>query len=73
VSTGALKGHIKFARFGAIDALTPFPYRSGQFEIVISLNAASLSAVVLDDMQKPAPGATVTGPGPPYRQRFLDL
>jgi hypothetical protein len=73
VTTGGLKGYIKFARFGAIDALNP-PFRidgTGQIEIVISLNSGSLAAIVLADAQKPASGATVVlVPDPPYRQRF---
>ena len=73
VDTPGLKSYVKAARFGAIDALNP-PFHiggPGQFDIIIGLNAGSVDAVVLDDSQKPLPGATaVLVPDPPRRQRF---
>jgi protocatechuate 3,4-dioxygenase beta subunit len=73
VNAGGLKGYLKTARYGALDALNP-PFRidgPGQLEIAISLHSGSLDAVVLDDNQKPFPGATVVlVPDPPRRQRF---
>ena len=75
VSTAGSKGYVKFARFGAADALNP-PFRidgPGQLDVVISLNAALVDAMVLDAGQKPVPAATaVLVPDAPYRQR-LDL
>ena len=74
---GGLRGYIKAARYGAIDALNP-PFRidgpsQGTLEILVSPNAASLDAIVRDDQQVPFPDATVVlVPDPPRRQR-LDL
>jgi hypothetical protein len=73
IETRGFKGYIKSARYGAIDALNP-PFAihgPGQFDIVIGLNAGALDVVVLDEMQKPFPDATVVLiPDPPRRQRF---
>jgi hypothetical protein len=73
VGTGRFGGYIKSARYGAVDALNP-PFRidgPGQFEIVVGPNSGALDAVVVDDAQKPSPGATVVlVPDPPRRQRF---
>jgi hypothetical protein len=73
VGTGRFGGYIKSARYGAVDALNP-PFRidgPGQFEIVVGTNSGALDAVVVDDAQKPSPGATVVlVPDPPRRQRF---
>ncbi len=73
VNTGGLRGFVKSARFGGINALNP-PFHidgPGQFDITIGLNAGSIDATVLDDDQKPFFGATVVlVPDPPRRQRF---
>jgi hypothetical protein len=73
VNTGSLKGYVKAARYGAIDALNP-PFHvdgPGQFEIVIGLSSGSLDATILDDAKKPFNDATVVLiPDPPRRQRF---
>jgi protocatechuate 3,4-dioxygenase beta subunit len=73
VNTGGLKGYVKSARFGSIDALNP-PFRidgPGQFDIVIGLNSGSVDATVLDNKRKPSNDATVVlVPDPPLRQRF---
>jgi len=71
VSTGRLRGYVKAARFGSIDALNP-PFHidgPGQFEIIISLNSGSLDTIVLDQSQKPSPDATVALVPDPWRQR----
>jgi len=73
VNAAGLRGYIKSARFGSIDALnTPFHIDGpGQFDITISLNAGSVDVLVRDDSQKPFSGATVVlVPDPPRRQRF---
>jgi polysaccharide lyase family 4-like protein len=67
-----MKGYIKAARYGSIDALNgPFHIEGpGQFEIVISPNSGSLDTTVLDESQKPCPDATVVlVPERPLRQR----
>ena len=73
VGLAGFRGYIKSARYGAVDALNP-PFHidvAGQLEIVISPDAGSLDGIVLDDMQKPFPDATVVlVPDPPRRQRF---
>src|SRR5262249_53476618 len=73
VNAGQLKGYTKSARFGVIDALNP-PFRidgPGQFEIVISPDAGSLDALVVDDSQNTFSDATVVlVPDAPRRQRF---
>jgi len=73
VNTAGLKGYIKSARFGAIDALDP-PFHiggPGQFDIIIGVNAGSLDGTVFEDSQTPFPGATaVLVPDPPRRRRF---
>jgi hypothetical protein len=72
VNAGRLKGYVKAARFGAIDALNP-PFHiggPGNFEIVVGLNGGSLDAIVRNDAQKPCPDAAVAlVPDPPRRQR----
>jgi large repetitive protein len=75
VNAGALKGYVKSAYFGGVNALNP-PFRidaTGQLEILISLNSGSLEANVLDDARQPSIDATVVlVPDAPMRQR-LDL
>jgi len=72
-SNSSLKSYVKAARFGGIDALNP-PFHidgPGQLDIVMSLNAGSVDAMILDDAQKPFYDATVVlVPDPPRRQRF---
>ena len=73
VNTGRLKGYVKAARYGAVDALNPAFHVDGpgQFEIVIGLNSGSLDATILDNAKKPFNDATVVlVPDPPRRQRF---
>jgi Carboxypeptidase regulatory-like domain len=73
VNAPGLKGYVKSARFGAINALDP-PFHiggPGQFDIIIGLNGGSLEGTILEDSQKPFPGATaVLVPDPPRRHRF---
>jgi protocatechuate 3,4-dioxygenase beta subunit len=68
-----INGYVKSARFGAADAFNP-PFHvdsAGRLEVVISLNAGTIDAVVDDDGQKPSSEATVVlVPDPPRRQRF---
>jgi len=73
VGTGRVKGYVKSARYGAIDALNP-PFRidgPGQLEIVVGTATCELDAITMDEAQKPFPQATVVlVPDPPRRQRF---
>lgn len=73
VELRGFRAYVKSARLGGIDALNP-PFRidvPSQLEIVLSLNPASVDAVVFDDAQKPCSDATaVLVPDPPRRQRF---
>src|SRR5262249_7655133 len=73
VETRGLKGYIKSALFGAVDALNP-PFHidgPGQFDLVIGISSGSLEAVALDEKQNPFPDATVVlVPDPPRRERF---
>src|SRR5262249_3775871 len=67
-----MKGYVKVARFGSIDALNGTFHIAGpgQFEIVIDTNSGSLDTTVRDRSQKPCPDATVVlVPEPPWRQR----
>jgi hypothetical protein len=72
-----VQGYVKAARYGAVDVLNP-PFHidgpmQGALEILISPNAATLDAIVLDDKQNPFPDATVVlVPEGPRRQR-VDL
>jgi hypothetical protein len=73
VNPRGVKGYVKSARFGALDALNP-PFHingPGQFEIVLSPNTGAVNALVAGSTQKPVFDATVVLiPDPPRRQRF---
>jgi len=74
VTTIGLKTYIKSARLGGVDALNP-PFRvdgsAAQLDIVLSLNAGALEALVVDDARKPVNDATVVlVPELSRRQRF---
>lgn len=73
VSGGRVKGYIKSARFGAIDALNP-PFHidgPGEFDVILSPNAGSIDVIITNSEGKASSDATVVlVPEPPRRQRF---
>jgi protocatechuate 3,4-dioxygenase beta subunit len=73
VDGNRIKSYTKSARLGAIDALNP-PFHidgPGEFDVMLSPNAGSIDATVINKEGKTVSDATIVlVPDPPRRQRF---